>query len=208
MPYAFATNTYTRMVHLDECLDKFDNTDKVIPQDIIENIQQEMIKSNISNSDLNTKNCRHILKKLNNRKYYEYVLLIISRINSTEPLKIKDNDKTKIRKVFCGVAQTYCFCRPPNRINFFNYNYVIHRICEMIGLHEYLDLFPLLKSPTKLLENNLIWQNLCKYNYDGWKDYPYYNKVMENTIKKINDNDDDITINLLKNFEKKLIIDV
>jgi hypothetical protein len=43
---------------------------------------------------------------------------------------------------------------------------VIHKICELSEYDEFLPFFPLLKSRINLEEQDLVWEQICKYkNY-------------------------------------------
>jgi hypothetical protein len=59
---------------------------------------------------------------------------------------------------------------PPDRINFLSYSYVIYKFCQLLGYHEYLPYFSLLKSKDKLRTQDKIWKNICLDI--GWKFYP------------------------------------
>ena len=60
--------------------------------------------------------------------------------------------------------------RPPKRINFLSYSYVLHKFCELQMLDQYLKYFPLLKSREKLRIQDKIWKKICKDL--RWKYYP------------------------------------
>ena len=46
--------------------------------------------------------------------------------------------------------------------NFLSYNYVMYKFFELLELDEYLTCFQLLKSRTKLHQQDQIWKNICK----------------------------------------------
>lgn len=155
-----------RLNHLIELLNQYENNKIIdIPPMVLENINQEMINRKINKCDLDMLQLRRILKKLCYRKYCEYSLQILCYFNGTVLPTIKEDHKMKIIKVFEKIVNSYSYCCPPNRLSFFNYNYVLHRICELINLNEYLILFPLpyKKGTPKMIQNDLIWKNLCEY---------------------------------------------
>ena len=44
---------------------------------------------------------------------------------------------------------------------FLSYSYVIHKFIQLLGIDEYLEYFPLLKSREKLYQQDKIWKNIC-----------------------------------------------
>ena len=90
----------TRLNHLMEILNQFENNKMVdIPEIVIQNINEEIIKKDINKNDLDTFKLQRILKKLNYRKYYEYVPLIIYKLKGIKFPKIKEDDKMKIYNI-------------------------------------------------------------------------------------------------------------
>jgi hypothetical protein len=73
----------------------------------------------------------------------------------------------KIRNMFKEIQDPFAKYCPKNRKNFLNYNYVLHKFCELLDLDNFKECFPLLKSREKLLEQDKIWEGIC---HDlGWK---------------------------------------
>ena len=69
--------------------------------------------------------------------------------------------------MFKEIQKPFQLYRPKKRKNFLNYNYIIHKICELLEYDEFLLFFPLLKSRINLEEQDLVWEQICKYkNYE------------------------------------------
>lgn len=153
-----------------------------IPPNVIDDIKKEIEKRKFNPENLTKPELINIMKKLNYRKYYEYSLIIFSKITGKNFPIVRDEDKKIILDVFDDVTKCYRQCCPPNRLNFFNYNYVLHRICELVGFDKYLILFPLYKSVIKLNYNDGVWKKICETNYDKWSTHPYINKFIQPNI--------------------------
>ncbi len=173
-----------RMSHLMELLNQ--NTGSKItdvPPIVFEKINKELIKHNINKCDLNIQRLRRILKKLNYRKYCEYDRPILYYISGIELPIIEEDHKIKIIKVFKEISNYYRYCCPPDRISFFNFNYVLHKICELIGMNEYLGLFPLPYKTNykKRTYNELMWKKLCEYRLNDFiKELTTENNLQQN----------------------------
>lgn len=164
------TYAYKRINHLTEILSQLqakESTD--IPPKVFENIQRELKKRKIDKNDLDIFKLRRILKKLNYRKYYEHVPHIIQIINGKEPPNFSRDDEIKIKQLFKSIQKPFAIYCPKTRKNFLNYSYVLHKFCELLGLDEFTNYFPLLKNNTKLLQHDKIWKNIC--NYMKWEFY-------------------------------------
>jgi len=164
------TYAYKRINHLTEILSQLqakESTD--IPPRVFESVSRELKKRKINKDDLDIFYLRKILKKLNLRKYYEHVPHILQIINKKEPPNFSRRDEMRIKKMFKDIQKPFAIYCPPERKNFLNYSYVLHKFCELLGLDDYIDYFPLLKNNAKLRQHDKIWSNICKYM--RWKFY-------------------------------------
>lgn len=161
---------YKRINHLTEIMSQLqakESTD--IPPKVIESIFRELKKRGIHKNDLEIFRLRRILKKLNYRKYYEHVPHILQIINHKEPPNFSRRAEMTIKKMFKDIQKPFAIYCPKNRKNFLNYSYVLHKFCQLLGLDDYINYFPLLKNNSKLLQHDRIWKNIC--GYMKWKYY-------------------------------------
>jgi ribosomal protein S27AE len=158
---------YKRMNHLTEILSQLqakESTD--IPRKVFESIYQELRIRKKNKNSLNIFSLRKILKKLGYQDYYEHVSHILQVINGKEPPKLTREMENKIKQLFREIQEPFELFRPKfpkRRRNFLNYYYVLHKICELLSLDEYVNYFPLLKNNEKLLEHDKIWKKICEY---------------------------------------------
>ena len=158
------TYAYKRINHLTEILSQLqakESTD--IPPHVYAAIYKELKKCKIDKNYLDIFRLRRILKKLGYRNYYDHVPHILQIINGKEPPNFSRQIEAKIKKMFKDIQKPFEIYCPKTRKNFLNYSYVLHKFCELLGLDEYVEYFPLLKNNSKLLQHDRIWMNICKY---------------------------------------------
>jgi len=163
-PKEMTSFCYKRINHLNEFLAQFqakETTD--IPETVYNDIIIEIKKERIKNMSLITPDkMRTILKKIKKNDYYEHIPYIINQLNGLPPPVIAPEIEEIIRGMFKAIQipfEKYC---PVERKNFLSYNYVMYKFFELLELDEYLACFQLLKSRTKLHQQDQIWKNICK----------------------------------------------
>jgi hypothetical protein len=162
-PKEMTSFCYKRINHLNEFLAQFqakETTD--IPEDVYNEILVEIKKERITNmAHITPEKMRVILKKIKKNDYYEHIPYIINQLNGLPAPVIAPEIEEIIRGMFKAIQipfEKYC---PHKRKNFLSYNYVMYKFFELLELDEYLDCFQLLKSRTKLHQQDLIWKNIC-----------------------------------------------
>jgi Zn ribbon nucleic-acid-binding protein len=163
--YENKSTGYKRMNHFSELMNQFqakESTD--IPSSIFNLIISEIKKQKITNPvDLNKKRMRTILKKLELNQYFEHIPFIINRLTELPPPTITRDSEEKLKSMFKEIQKPFKMYRPKQRKNFLNYNYVFHKFFELLEMDQFLPHFPLLKSASKLREQDELWEKICKY---------------------------------------------
>jgi len=162
---------YKRTNHLTERLNQFQAKESTeIPKEIYINILKELKKNKIKSiKSLTFLKLKVILKKLKYNKYYEHIPHILSKIKKEPAPILSRAHEEKIKLMFRQIQIPFKLYCPKNRTNFLNYDYTLHKFFELLGLHQFLQYFPLLKSREKLRQQDIIWEKIC--NYMGWKYY-------------------------------------
>jgi len=156
---------YKKINHLNEILNQFQAKEStIIPDEIMNEVVLEIKKQRIQNvAELNEKDMRDILKKLNRSKYYEHATHILSRLNGNPPPTITPEIEEKIRAMFQEIQAPFLLYCPDDRTNFLSYSYILYKFFELLELDEYKVYFPLLKSRDRLIQHDQIWKKICDY---------------------------------------------
>ncbi len=155
---------YKRANHLSEILNQFQAKESTeIDPEIYTRIKQELAVQRIYDyKTLDYKIMKRILKKLKLNKYYEHKHHIINNLNGMPPPTMTREQEENIKRMFKDIQKPFALYRPKKRKNFLNYNYIIHKICELLEYDEFLPFFPLLKSRVNLEEQDIVWEKICK----------------------------------------------
>ena len=155
---------YKRINHFSEWINQFqakESTD--IPEIVYNKILQEINKYRIKDlAKLNNETMREILKRLGYAGYFEHIPHIIHKLNNIQPLQISKAMEETFKKMFREIQDPFERCKPPDRKNFLSYSFVLHKFCQLLELDELLPNFPLLKSRSKLMNQDQIWKDICR----------------------------------------------
>jgi len=152
---------YKRINHFREILAQFQAKETTqIPDEIIENIIQQIKKERISLAQLTNKRTKDILKKLGYNKYYEHIPFIKDKLGIKPPIMSAELEIT-LCNLFMDIQAPYAKYCPDYRINFLNYYYTVYKLCELLEQHQFLPYFPMLKDREKRIEQDVIWKNIC-----------------------------------------------
>ncbi len=156
---------YRRLNHFREWLNQFQAKQSPdIPENVFVDIVKELNKKRITDlSTLNKKKMKAILKKLDYNNYYEHVAYIINKLNNLPPPKITRDMEKLFISMFFKIQEPWEMYKQPDRKNFLSYSYVLHKFCELLELDHLLECFPLHKDPDKIMENDQIWEKICKH---------------------------------------------
>lgn len=156
---------YRRLNHFREWLNQFQAKQSPdIPRQVFIDIVKELNKNRVTDlSTLNKKNMKSLLKKLGYNSYYEHVAYIINKLNNLPPPKITRDMEKLFISMFFKIQEPWEMYKQAERKNFLSYSYVLHKFCELLELDHLLECFPLHKDPEKIMENDQIWEKICKH---------------------------------------------
>lgn len=154
---------YKRINHFNEWLNQIQAKESTeIPPEVYQYILEEIRKERITDlAVLSNDKIRTILKKLRLNKYYEHIPHIINKLNGLPPPILTREVEEKLRAMFKEIQLPFLEVCPKERKNFLSYSYTLHKCVELLNLHEYKSLFPLLKSREKLHKTDLLWAQIC-----------------------------------------------
>ena len=156
---------YRRLNHFREWLNQFQAKQSPdIPEQVFIDIVKEINKNRMTDlSKLNKKNLKIILKKLGYNIYYEHIAYIINKLSNLPPPKITRDMEKLFISMFFKIQEPWEMYKQPCRKNFLSYSYVLHKFCELLELDHLVEFFTLHKDSDKIMENDIIWEKICKY---------------------------------------------
>ncbi len=135
-----------------------------IPLEVYDKVKRELKKQRITQRSLVTiPKMKEILKSLDMQDSYEHIPHIISKITKCAPPTISRETEDVLRQMFKIVEAVFEETCPRTRTNFLSYSFVLHKMCQLLELDEFLRCFPLLKSPDKLRQQDIMWKSICKH---------------------------------------------
>ena len=161
---------YKRINHFREILAQFQAKETTqIPDEVIDNIVQQIKKERIDLNQMNNKRTKEILKKLGYNKYYEHIPFIKDKLGIKPPIMSSELETT-LCNLFMDIQGPYAKFCPDDRVNFLNYYYTVYKLCELLNQNHFLPYFPMLKDREKRIEQDEIWKNICEEL--GWEYIP------------------------------------
>ena len=152
---------YKKINHFKEILAQFQGKETTqIPDEVVEQIQQQIKKERIGIEQLSHCKTKEILKKLGFNKYYEHIAFIKNKLGIKPPVFSPELEDT-LCNLFMEIQAPYAKTSPDYRVNFLNYYYVLFKFCELLEETPYLDDIPLLKDREKLIEQDETWKKMC-----------------------------------------------
>jgi hypothetical protein len=153
---------YKKVNHWKEIIAQFQGKETTqIPDEVIEQVKQQIKKERISLEQLTHYKTKEILKKLGFNKYYEHIAFIKNKLGITPPIMSPELEEL-LCNLFLEIQQAYAKHCPDYRVNFLNYYYVLYKLCELLGEEQYLKDIPMLKDREKLIEQDEIWKKICE----------------------------------------------
>jgi hypothetical protein len=153
---------YKRINHFREILAQFQAKETTqIPEEVLENIKNQIRKERIDLSQLNNKKAKDILKKLGYNKYYEHIPFIKDKLGIKPPVMTPELEES-LCNLFMEIQGPYAKFCPDDRVNFLNYYYTVYKLCELLDQPQFLPYFPMLKDREKRIEQDEIWKKICE----------------------------------------------
>jgi hypothetical protein len=175
IPNEISYSAYVRLNHFKEILSQFQaKQSTVIPQSIIDRITARMKKERMTKADICYGQMRHILTVLGLSKYFEHIQHINAIFGVKPPLMDPELYNTMV-VLFIEIQEPWAMCCPPDRVNFFNYTYVVYQLFVLLDQTQFWKYTSvaadrILKSYEKRAIQDETWKAVCKKL--GWAYFP------------------------------------
>jgi hypothetical protein len=162
--YDYCSFSYKRINHFSEWLASIQAKETLdVPESVLQTIMQQLHDQRVqSNEEVTVHRVREILKKLKLRKYYEHVQLITCKITGRTPPRMTPEMEERIKVCFLAASSAFQRHCPPDRKNMISYQLVLLKLCELLGYHDFVPYFMLLKGKDKLSRMDSIWKKICE----------------------------------------------
>lgn len=163
---------YKRSNHFNEWLAQFQaKSSTEIPKEVYDVIFAESKKNRIYNfNNVKKDYIKEILKRHKFTQYYEHIPLIIYKLNGKPPPTLTRETEELLKNSFKEIQEPFELYKPPSRVNFLSYSYVLRKLCELHEFDEFIECFSFLKTKEHMRDQDMIWKKICKHL--GWKFYP------------------------------------
>lgn len=153
---------YKRINHFREILAQFQAKETTqIPEEVLENIKNQIKKERVLMDQLTNKKTKEILKRLGYNKYYEHIPFIKDKLGIKPPVMTQELEEI-LCNLFMEIQGPYAKFCPDDRVNFLNYYYTVYKLCELLDQKQFLPFFPMLKDREKRIEQDNIWKKICE----------------------------------------------
>lgn len=155
---------YKRLNHFRLQLAQLQATETTeVPQKIIDKVLEELNGRGVKKpEDVTIKMIREILKKMKQRKCYDHIPQIYSRVTGIPPVRLTPELEEKLRLMFINIQEPFEKHCPPGRRNFLSYKFLLYKMFQLLGLDELLPYMTLLKGKDKLMKQDAIYRECCK----------------------------------------------
>ena len=137
----------------------------VLPKNVMDAIYEQIKRRRIKDlTKIDEKIIKEFLKRTNNAQYYEQSYCILKEINNETELNFNDKLTNKVFYMFLEYEKAYEETKDINRKSSISYNYVIHKILELLNCNDYKKRFNLPKDINKIIEYDIIWKKICNLN--------------------------------------------
>lgn len=166
-------HAYKRQTHFNDMLNRVQaNTNTKIPDHVLSIVQKAIKDTRMGNAKVTQSLVRRVLKDLKFSKYYDHIISITNWLNDKPTPQLSPETEMKFKTMFDQVQGPFEKYKPKDRKNHLSYNYLLNKLCRIIGVDELCMYFPLLKSREKLAHQDTIWKKIC--GELNWKFHPSF----------------------------------
>lgn len=173
VPRRHTQSTYKRCNHFKEVLLRIQGKEMVkISFDEVELVRAEITRRQLCMEDVDALVIRRILKFLGMQAYYNNVYYIMKQLTGQPLVTLQREHCRLLFQMFMAIQAPFAK-HAPRRANMMSYYYIIKKLCEIRGWDDVSAALPHLKSTSKVIQQDLIWQKIC-----ASVGYPFYRSIL------------------------------
>lgn len=158
--YLMQGSTYKRVHHFNERITQFLCMDRKVPDEVVEQVKEWFAQN--PTAAITKARIREALRSKGNGRYAEKWISIYCKLTGTPRPTLTPSQVETMRHMFYGIEVAFLRHRPQSRKSMLNYNFIFVRQLQMLGKHDYLKFFPMLKSKTKVRFLDGVWRGIAK----------------------------------------------
>lgn len=168
MARQFSREFYKRGVHFRFWLRRLQGKENHhVPFAVMEEIRQLFVHDN--QREVHYWNVRDALKRLGHSQYYDNTISIMARLRGTPLAWLTPNQEQLLEQMFMTLQKPFEELEG-QRVNMLSYPYVIRKLCEIRGWWKMAKVIPTLKSPGRIIMQDMAWRKICMVS--GWPFMP------------------------------------
>jgi hypothetical protein len=133
-----------------------------VPHNVLVQVGETLIAS--GHTDVRKVSMVHIrkaLKTLKLKHYYRNTMQILCGVTGRAPPRLTKTQEKTFLDLFMQMQEPFERLKT-NRSNFLSYSSVMRRLCELQGLHEFKQYFPLLRGSEKVAHQNQLFKSIAR----------------------------------------------
>lgn len=156
---------YERIAHFKEFIARLEGTERTeIPEVVVNTLLTQCMMHRIDPirepERVTYTFVRSALQRTGFCQFFENSTQLISLLTKRQPRRFTDEEKAQLTRIFREIQAPF-EKHKGKRKNFLSYSFTLYKLCELLGLREFLPYLPLLKAPANLLAADALWEKIC-----------------------------------------------
>jgi len=168
-----AKYSYDPLSHFSDKLAQLQGKERTnVPEEVLDKIRVEIQKENVPDHVVMTKDfIVKMLRRANLPQWYEHSWYIIKLLYPQfKPLQLTNQAEETLKEMFKAIEipfQRHKHLMKETvsmsaRQSLLKYDYVLHKCFQLLQMHEFADICPLLKSRAKIITYDKVWRKICE----------------------------------------------
>jgi hypothetical protein len=152
-----------RSSHYDSWLNALQGRERTdVSDETLQGVMAQLRAAGVEPHDVTVQHVRNALRASRSRKLYDHATLIYSRITGQQPLRLEPQQEQELKLLFASAVASFNRCAPAGRSGLLSYGHLTRRLAELLGLHEFAELFPPIACREKAARQEAFWLAICR----------------------------------------------
>jgi hypothetical protein len=156
---------YERIAHFKEFIARLEGTERTeIPEVVVNTLLLQCAMHRIDpireHERVTYTFVRGALQRTGFCQFFENTTQLIGLLTKRQSRRFTDEEKAQLTRIFREIQVPF-ERHKGKRKNFLSYSFTLYKLCELLGMREFLPYLPLLKAPANLLAADALWEKIC-----------------------------------------------